>query len=152
MLMQQHFFTDTFRYQGKLLSGWGRLHQHEVNLTWDNELKVISQASKLAYADERAALAAVTADGYKIGHIPSECHRPRRGGVGGRANYVQSLPRVGTAQTTSSSFRRFGGIGVLLLRVAPSFSIFPPTVATNAHWPLRTAHTPRARYVYTRYK
>jgi len=103
-------------------------------------LKLISQATQSAYADERAAFAAVTADGYKIGPTPTDSRRPRRGGVGGRTNYVQSLPQTGLRRTASSSFRRFGGIGILILDVVPPLSTISPTIADSAHWPLRTSH------------
>ena len=82
----------------------------------------------LAYADERAALAAMTADGYKLGEPSGGGRkRPRRGGVGGRKNPVTSGPQDAPTRPTMSSFRRFGGIGILILDATP-----PPGVVATA--------------------
>ena len=81
----------------------------------------------MAYADERAALAAVTADGYKLGDAGGGRKRPRRGGVGGRKNAVTSGPQDAPMRPTTSSFRRFSGIGILILDAPP-----PPRVVAAA--------------------
>lgn len=95
--------------------------------------------TELAYADERAALAAVTADGYKLGDASGGRKRPRRGGVGGRKNAVTSGPQDAPMRPTTSSFRRFSGIGILILDAPP-----PPRVVASALAMNTITHSQRA--------
>ena len=103
---------------------WGGFEDADATLLQMDPLQV----TELAYADERAALAAVTADGYKLGEPGGTGRkRPRRGGVGGRKKPVTSGPRDAPMRPTMSSFRRFGGIGILILDATPP----PRIVAAN---------------------
>ena len=103
---------------------WGGFEDADTTLLQMDPLQV----TELAYADERAALAAVTADGYKLGEPGGTGRkRPRRGGVGGRKKPVTSGPRDAPMRPTMSSFRRFGGIGILILDATPP----PRVVAAN---------------------
>ena len=75
-----------------------------------------------AYVDEKAANAAVAADGYKLNRgLRHAKQRPRRGGVGGR----EAIEQCQHTQPTKSSFRRYGNIGLLVLDA-------PPPPETNA--------------------